>query len=104
MAAFDNTIQKMVTLAGVRMETGNGVTITGAALISAGGQTFTIATKLKKVLFGHGVMLKDGMTAVATIGAPSNGQVTFTRRGPVSMASSTGNMAADTIDYVLFGY
>lgn len=99
MAAFDNTIQKMVTLAGVRMEIGNAVTIAGAS-----GQTFTIATKLKKVLFGHGVMLKDGMTAVATIGAPSSGQVTFTRRGPISKASSTGNAAPDTMDYVLFGY
>lgn len=99
MAAFDNTIQKMVTLAGVRLETGNAVTIA-----TASGQTFTIATKLKKVLFGHGVMLKDGILAKATIGAPTNGQVTFTRLGPISMASSTGNMAADTIDYILFGY
>lgn len=99
MAAFDNTIQKMVTLAGCRMEIGNAVTIA-----SASGQTFTIATKLKKVLYGHGCMLKDGMTAVATIGAPSNGQVTFTRRGPVSIASGAGNLAADTIDYILFGY
>lgn len=104
MAAFDLAKQKMVTLAGVRLEVGNAVTITGAAEMSAGGQTFTIATKLKKVLFGHGVMLKDGMTAVATIGAPTNGQVTFTRRGPVSSVSSTGNMAADTMDYILFGY
>lgn len=99
MAAFDNTIQKMVTLAGVRMEIGNAVSIA-----SASGQTFTVATKMKKVLFGHGCMLKDGITAVATIGAPSNGQVTFTRRGPVSKASGTGNNAADTIDYVMFGY
>ena len=100
MAAFDNTIQKMVTLAGVRMEIGNAVSIA-----SASGQTFTIATKLKKVLFGHGCMLKDGITAVATIGAPTNGQVTFTRRGPVSMASGTAvGDSADTIDYQLFGY
>jgi len=99
MAAFDNTIQKMVTLAGVRMEIGNAVSIA-----SASGQTFTVATKMKKVLFGHGCMLKDGITAVATIGAPTNGQVTFTRRGPVSDASGTGNSAADTIDYILFGY
>lgn len=104
MAAFDNKIQKMVTLAGVRMECGNAVTIATVALKSAGGQTFTIATKLKKVLFGHGCMLKDGMTAVATIGAPTNGQVTFTRRGEVSSAAGTGNAAADTIDYILFGY
>jgi len=99
MAAYDTTIQKMVTLAGVRMGIGNAVSIA-----SVSGQTFTIATKLKKVLFGHGVMLKDGMTAVATIGASSNGQVTFTRRGPISKASGTGNNAADTIDYILFGY
>ncbi len=100
MAAFDNMIQKMVTLAGVRMEIGNAVSITGAS-----GQTFTIATKLKKVLFGHGVMLKDGITAVATIGAPSNGQVTFTRRGPISQADGTGTgNSPDTIDYILFGY
>jgi hypothetical protein len=99
MAAFDRDIQKMVTLSGVRMEIGNAVTIA-----SASGQTFTIATKMKKVLFGHGCMLKDGMTAVATIGAPSNGQVTFTRRGPISDAAGTGNSAADTMDYVLFGF
>ena len=100
MAAFNNTIQKMVTLAGVRMEIGNAVSIA-----SASGQTFTIATKLKKVLFGHGCMLKDGITAVATIGAPTNGQVTFTRRGPVSLATGTlvGD-SPDTIDYQLFGY
>jgi hypothetical protein len=100
MAAFDNTIQKMVTLAGVRMEIGNAVSITGAS-----GQTFTIATKLKKVLGGSGVMLKDGINATATIGAPTNGQVTFTRRGPVSMASGTAvGDSPDTIDYKLFGY
>ena len=100
MAAFDNKIQKMVTLAGVRMECGNAVSIA-----SASGQTFTIATKLKKVLFGNGCMLKDGGAAVATIGAPTNGQVTFTRRGPVSMASGTAvGDKADTIDYILFGY
>jgi hypothetical protein len=52
MAAFDNTIQKMVTLAGVRMEIGNAVSIA-----SASGQTFTVATKLKKVLGGSGCML-----------------------------------------------
>jgi len=100
MAAFDRAKQKQVTLAGVRMEIGNDVTIA-----SASGQTFTIATKMRKVLYGHGAMLKDGITAVATTGAPTNGQVTFTRRGPVSDASGSGTgNSADTIDYILFGY
>lgn len=100
MAAFDWKIQKKISLSGASAEIGNAVTIA-----SASGQTFTIATKFKKVLFGHGIMLKDGITAVATIGAPTNGQVTFTRRGPVSMASGTAvGDAPDTIDYILFGY
>lgn len=100
MAAFDLAKQKMVTLAGVRMEVGNDVTISNVS-----GQTFEIATKLKKVLYGHGCMLKDGMTAIATIGAPSNGQVTFTRRGPISDASGSGTgNSADTIDYQLYGF
>jgi len=47
---------------------------------------------------------RTDLKTVATIGAPTNGQVTFTRRGPVSLASGTGNLAADTIDYILFGY
>lgn len=91
MAAFDNTLQKMVTMAGVRMEEGAGVTIVGT------GQAITIATKLKKVLAGFGVMDTDGMTAIATTGAPTNGQVTFTRKAPIATA-------ADTISYILFGY
>lgn len=100
MAAFDWKIQKKISLSNVSAETGNDVTITGAT-----GQTFTIATKFRKVLYGHGCMLKDGGTAVATIGAPSSGQVTFTRRGPVSMASGTAvGDKPDTIDYILFGY
>ena len=97
MAAFDNSIQKMVTLAGVRMEEGSGVTIASVAALSAGGQTFTLATKLKKVLAGFGVMDTDGTVALATTGAPTNGQVTFTRTAP-------RETSADTITYILFGY
>lgn len=92
MAAFDNKIQKMVTLAGVRMEQGAGVTIDGVS-----GQTFTVATKFKKVLGGFGMMVTDGMVAIATAGAPSNGQVTFTRFAPIVTS-------ADTLTYTLFGY
>jgi len=99
MASFDRVKQKMVPMLGVRMECGDNVSIA-----SASGQTFTIATKLKKVFSGHGTMLKDGMPAVATVGATSGGQVTFTRRGPISKASGTGNLAADTIDYIMFGF
>ncbi len=99
MAAFDNVKQKMVSLAGVRLEIGKGVTIA-----SASGQTFTIATKLRKVLFGHGMMLKDGILAKASGGLVSGGQVTFTRLGPISSESGSGNMAADTMDYNLYGY
>ncbi len=91
MAAFDNSIQKMVTMAGVRMEEGSGVTIIGT------GQSITIATKLRKVLAGFGVMDTDGMVAVATAGAPSSGQVTFTRLAPIVTE-------ADTLTYILFGY
>jgi len=92
MVAFNNTIQKMVTMAGVRMEEGSGVTIA-----SVSGQTFTVATKMKKVLCGFGVMDTDGMLALATTGAPTNGQVTFTRKAPIATS-------ADTITYILFGY
>jgi len=92
MAAFDNTKQKMITLAGVRKEIGAGVTIA-----SVSGQTFTVATKLKKVLSGSGVMDTDGMVAKATIGAPTNGQVTFTRYAPIGTS-------ADTITYDLYGF
>ena len=98
MAAFDNGIQKMVTLAGVRMEQGAGVTIAGVPTTdNLSKQTFTIATKLKKVLGGFGVMDTDGMVALATTGAPSAGQVTFTRFAPVATS-------ADTVTYTLFGY
>lgn len=92
MAAFDNTKQQMVTLAGARKEFGSGVTIA-----SVSGQTFTVATKLKKVLSGFGVMDTDGMTAKATTGVVSNGQVTFTRKAPIATS-------ADTITYELHGH
>ena len=92
MAAFDNTIQKMITLAGARLEEGSGVTIA-----SVSGQTFTVATKLKKVLGGFGVMDTDGMLALATTGIVSNGQVVFTRKAPIATS-------ADTITYILFGF
>ena len=92
MAAFDNGKQKMVPLSGQRLESGSGVTIAGVS-----GQSFTVATKLKKVLGGFGVMDTDGMTAVATTGLVSSGQVTFTRRAPIETS-------ADTITYILFGY
>jgi len=98
MAAFDNTKQKMITLAGVRMEIGAGVTIAGVPTTdNLSKQTFTIATKMKKVLSGRGIMVTDGMDAIATIGSPSAGQVTFTRFAPVATS-------ADTLTYVLYGY
>jgi len=92
MASFDNTKQKMVTLAGVRMEIGSGVTIA-----SVSSQTFTVATKLRKVVSGHGVMDTDGMTALASTGIVSSGQVTFTRKEPIATS-------ADTLTYELYGY
>ena len=92
MAAFDNTKQKMITLAGARKEIGSGVTIA-----SVSGQTFTIATKLKKVIGGSGLMDTDGMTAVATTGIVSSGQVTFTRKAPIATS-------ADTLTYDMYGY
>ena len=98
MAAFDNSIQKMVTLAGARMEQGAGVTIAGVpTTANLSKQTFTVATKLKKVLGGFGVMVTDGIPALATTGTVSGGQVTFTRFAPVETS-------ADTISYILFGY
>ena len=92
MVAFDNTIQKMITLAGARKEIGAGVTIA-----SVSGQTFTIATKLRKVISGSGAMDTDGMLAIATTGLVSNGQVTFTRFAPIETS-------ADTLTYDLYGY
>jgi len=98
MAAFDRGKQQMVTLAGVRMERGAGVTIANVpTTANLSKQTFTVATKLKKVLAGFGLMDTDGMVAIATTGAPSAGQVTFTRFAPVETS-------ADTFTYILFGY
>ena len=92
MAAFDNVKQHMITLAGARKEIGSGVTIA-----SVSDQTFTVATKLKKVISGFGVMDTDGMTALATTGVVSNGQVTFTRKAPIATS-------ADTLTYELHGF
>jgi hypothetical protein len=98
MAAFDREKQKMVTLAGLRMEQGVGVTIAGVpTTANLSRQTFTVATKMKKVIAGFGIMVTDGMPAIATAGAPSAGQVTFTRFAPVETS-------ADTFTYILFGY
>jgi len=98
MAAFDRTKQQMITLAGCRMERGAGVTIANVpTTANLSKQTFTIATKLKKVLSGRGTMDTDGILALATTGAPSNGQVTFTRFAPVETS-------ADTFTYELYGY
>ncbi len=91
MAAFDNIKQQMVSLNGLRKEIGGGVTIAGVS-----GQDFTIATKLRKVKGGFGMMDTDGMGAIATPGLVSNGQVTFSRRAPIETS-------ADTISYVLYG-
>ena len=92
MAAFDNEKQKMVTMAGLRMEQGAGVTIAGVD-----GQGFTVATKLRKVVGGRGTMETDGMNAIVTTGLVTNGQVAFTRLAPISTS-------ADTINYELYGY
>jgi len=92
MASFDTTKQKLVHLSGAMHEFGAGVTIA-----SVSGQTFTVATKLKKVISGHGVMDTDGMTASATTGIVSSGQVTFTRFAPIATS-------ADTLTYELYGY
>ena len=91
MAAFDNNKQHMVPLNGIRQELGSGVTIVGT------GQAFTVATKLRKIKSGMGVMETDGMPAVVTTGVVTGGQVTFTRLGPITTE-------ADTLSYVLFGY
>jgi hypothetical protein len=92
MTAFDNNKQHMVQMVGIRKELGSGVTIA-----SVSGQTFTVATKLRKVKAGHGVMDTDGMPAVATTGIVTNGQVTFTRKAPIATS-------ADTMTYELYGY
>lgn len=99
MAAFDNTIQKMVTLAGVRMETGRVLANT------VSGFTFNVATKLKKVLYGFGVMEGDGLIAYPTTGVVSSGQVSWTRVGPIGVNASFDAVdAEDYINYILFGY
>lgn len=92
MAAFDNIKQRMITLAGARKEIGSGVTIA-----SVSGQTFTVATKLRKVISGMGVMDTDGMAAKASTGIVSGGQVTFRRYAPIETS-------ADTVTYELHGF
>jgi hypothetical protein len=92
MAAFDNNKQHMVLLNGIRKELGSGVTIAGVS-----GQTFTVATKLRKIKSGMGVMETDGMNAIVTTGVVTGGQVTFTRLAPITTS-------ADTISYELHGY
>ena len=92
MVAFSWTKQQKYQLPPNSVgEDGSGVTIA-----SVSGQTFTIATKLKKVRSGFGTMDTDGIPAKATVGQVSNGQVTFTRQGPISTS-------ADTITYSLKG-
>jgi hypothetical protein len=66
-------------------------------IASVSGQTFTVATKLRKVISGKGVMDTDGMTAKADTGIVSNGQVTFRRFAPIETS-------ADTITYELHGF
>lgn len=98
MAAFDNTKQKMVGMSGIRMETGAGVTIANVpTTANLSKQTFTIATKLRKVISGSGLMDTDGIPALASTGLVSNGQVTFTRFAPVATSG-------DTLTYTLFGF
>jgi hypothetical protein len=92
MAAFDNNKQQMVPLNGIRQELGSGVTIANVS-----GQTFTVATKLRKVKSGMCMMETDGMVAIVTVGVVSDGQVTFTRLGPISTQ-------ADTVSYTLYGF
>ena len=98
MAAFDRDKQKGISLSGSRQEVGTGVTIAGVPTTNnLSKQTFTIATKLRKVRYGFGVMDTDQMPCKATAGlVSSTGQVTFTRYGPVATS-------ADTCTYVLFG-
>ncbi len=91
MAAFDNSLQKMTSLSGIRQESGSGVTIAGVS-----GQDFTIATKMRKVRSGHGVMDTDGMPIQVTTGIVSNGQVACKRYSPIATS-------ADTVSYTLLG-
>jgi hypothetical protein len=92
MAAFDNVKQKMVGLSGLKMETGAVATIAGVS-----SQVFTVATKLRKVVMGIGIMTTDGLPAHATVEVTSDGQAEFTRMGSISTS-------ADTISYVLYGH
>lgn len=92
MAKFDNTIQHMSKLNNIRQEIGSGVTIAGVS-----GQDFTVATKMRRIKSGFGVMETDGMTAVITVGPVTDGQVTFTRLAPIETS-------ADTISYTLYGW
>ena len=92
MANFDRDKQKMIGLSGIKKEIGSGVTIAGVS-----GQTFTVATKLRKVVAGFGMMDTDGMVALASTGLVSSGQVTFTRFAPIGTS-------ADTLTYDLYGH
>lgn len=97
MAAFDRDKQKGIGLSGSRMEVGTGVTIAGVPTANnLSKQTFTIATKLRKVRYGFGVMDTDQMPCKATAGLVSNGQATFTRYGPIATSG-------DTCTYTLYG-
>ena len=92
MAAFDQDTQRLTKLHNLLKESGGGV-----AIASVSGQTFTVATKLKRVRSGMGVMDTDGMIARATPGIVSDGQVQFTRYAPIETS-------ADTISYELLGW
>ena len=92
MAKFDNNLQRMVPLNGVRQELGGNVTIAGVS-----GQDFTVATKLRKVIGGVCTMDTDGMVAVVTTGVVSGGQVAMKRLGPITTS-------ADTVSYTLYGF
>lgn len=94
MANFDNALQKMVGLSGARMETGSGVSIVSG---QTNAQNFTVATKLRKVIGGFGMMDTDGMLAIAATGIVSSGQVVFRRKAPIVTD-------ADTVTYVLYGF
>ena len=98
MAAFDFKKQTIIRLAGATLEVGAGVTIANVpTTANLSKQTFTVATKHKRVLSGRGIMDTDGMLAIATTGTVSGGQVTFTRFAPVATS-------ADTLTYTLYGY
>jgi len=101
MAIYDFTKQRIVPLSGTRLEYHNGV-----SMASVSGQTFTIATKLGKIIGGFGMMLKDGILCYPTVGQVSGGQVTMTRIGNISKADGTAgtNLGVDTCNATLFGY